>query len=115
MVIIANTCTFFLRICLLNSVLLTFCLTTDIWGFTKLALCKRIHKNCDCGCCRPRNTKGGSMFRKTILIGVTVASALVIASAQAKTIRMAEHRQARIDALNKVVPEIEKNTMSTSK
>ena len=48
------------------------------------------------------------MFRKTILMGITVASALAIGSAQAETIRIAEHRQARIDALNKVVPEIEK-------
>jgi len=48
------------------------------------------------------------MFRKTILIGITVASALAIGAAQAKTIRIAEHRQARIDALKKVVPDIEK-------
>jgi multiple sugar transport system substrate-binding protein len=48
------------------------------------------------------------MFRKTMLMGVTLASALAMASTQAKTIRIAEHRQARIDALNKVVPEIEK-------
>jgi multiple sugar transport system substrate-binding protein len=48
------------------------------------------------------------MFRTTILAGITLASALAIGSAQAKTIRIAEHRQARIDALNKVVPEIEK-------
>src|SRR6516225_6492259 len=48
------------------------------------------------------------MFRKTILMGITVASALAIASAQAKTIRIAEHRQARIDALKTVVPDIEK-------
>jgi hypothetical protein len=45
------------------------------------------------------------MFRTTILAGITLASALAIGSAQAKTIRIAEHRQARIDALNKVVPE----------
>src|SRR5258708_20769374 len=43
-----------------------------------------------------------------MLGGITLASALAIGSAQAKTIRIAEHRQARIDALNKVVPEIEK-------
>ncbi len=48
------------------------------------------------------------MFRTIILAGITLASALAIGSAQAKTIRIAEHRQARIDALNKVVPEIEK-------
>jgi multiple sugar transport system substrate-binding protein len=48
------------------------------------------------------------MFRTTILAGISLASALAIGSAQAKTIRIAEHRQARIDALNKVVPEIEK-------
>jgi multiple sugar transport system substrate-binding protein len=48
------------------------------------------------------------MFRKTILMGMTLASALAIASAQTKTIRIAEHRQARIDALNKFVPDIEK-------
>jgi multiple sugar transport system substrate-binding protein len=48
------------------------------------------------------------MLRKTILMGITVASALAIGSAQAKTIRIAEHRQARIDALKKVVPDIEK-------
>ena len=48
------------------------------------------------------------MFRRTILVGMTVASALAIGAAQATTIRIAEHRPARIDALNKVVPEIEK-------
>jgi multiple sugar transport system substrate-binding protein len=48
------------------------------------------------------------MFRKTILVGIMVASALAIGSAQAETIRIAEHRQARIDALKKVVPDIEK-------
>jgi multiple sugar transport system substrate-binding protein len=48
------------------------------------------------------------MFRRTILVGMTVASALAIGAAQAKTIRIAEHRPARIDALNKVVPDIEK-------
>jgi multiple sugar transport system substrate-binding protein len=39
---------------------------------------------------------------------MTVASALATGAAQAKTIRIAEHRPARIDALNKVVPDIEK-------
>jgi hypothetical protein len=39
----------------------------------------------------------------------------IIGSAQAKTIRIAEHRQARIDALKQVVPEIEKNTTSRLK
>jgi multiple sugar transport system substrate-binding protein len=48
------------------------------------------------------------MFRWTILVGMTVASLLAIGAAQAKTIRIAEHRPARIDALNKVVPDIEK-------
>ncbi|HEY6840856.1 MAG TPA: extracellular solute-binding protein [Chthoniobacterales bacterium] len=48
------------------------------------------------------------MFRKTILAGMILASALAISSAQAKTIRIAEHRQARIDALKTVVPDIEK-------
>ena len=48
------------------------------------------------------------MFRKTILAGIILASALAISSAQAKTIRIAEHRQARIDALKTVVPDIEK-------
>src|ERR1700741_2735099 len=48
------------------------------------------------------------MFRTTILVGMTVASVLAISAAQAKTIRIAEHRPARIDALNKVVPDIEK-------
>jgi multiple sugar transport system substrate-binding protein len=48
------------------------------------------------------------MFRKTILAGMILASALAISSAQAKTIRIAEHRQARIDALQTVVPDIEK-------
>ena len=63
----------------------------------------------------PRQQKGEPMFRKTILVGMIVASALAISSAQAKTIRIAEHRQARIDALKTVVPDIEKNTMFTSK
>jgi multiple sugar transport system substrate-binding protein len=48
------------------------------------------------------------MFRRTILVGMTVAAALAIGAGQAKTIRIAEHRPARIDALNKVVPDIEK-------
>ena len=49
------------------------------------------------------------MFRRTILVGMTVASALAMGVAQAATtIRIAEHRPARIDALNKVVPDIEK-------
>jgi multiple sugar transport system substrate-binding protein len=48
------------------------------------------------------------MFRRTILVGMTVASMLAVGVAQAKTIRIAEHRPARIDALNKVVPDIEK-------
>jgi multiple sugar transport system substrate-binding protein len=48
------------------------------------------------------------MFRRTVLAGISVAFALAIGSAQAKTIRIAEHRQARIDALKKVVPDIEK-------
>ena len=50
-----------------------------------------------------------TMFRRAIAAGIIAASALGIGSAaQAKTIRIAEHRQARIDALKKVVPEIEK-------
>src|SRR3984885_4584427 len=48
------------------------------------------------------------MFRRTILVGLSVASALALGAGQAKTIRIAEHRPARIDALNKVVPDIEK-------
>ena len=48
------------------------------------------------------------MFRRIILLGMTLASALAIGTAQAKTIRIAEHRQARIDALKTVVPDIEK-------
>src|SRR6478735_10732503 len=48
------------------------------------------------------------MFRRLILLGVTVAAALAIGAGQAKTIRIAEHRQARIDALKTVVPDIEK-------
>jgi multiple sugar transport system substrate-binding protein len=47
-------------------------------------------------------------LKAALLAGLTVASALAMGSAEAKTIRIAEHRQARIDALNKVVPEIEK-------
>ena len=49
------------------------------------------------------------MFRRTILVGMTVASVLAMGVAQAATtIRIAEHRPARIDAFNKVVPDIEK-------
>jgi multiple sugar transport system substrate-binding protein len=48
------------------------------------------------------------MFRRTILLGITLASVLAIGAAHAATIRIAEHRQARIDALKTVVPEIEK-------
>jgi multiple sugar transport system substrate-binding protein len=48
------------------------------------------------------------MFRKLILLGIALASALATGSTNAETIRIAEHRQARIDALKKVVPEIEK-------
>jgi len=48
------------------------------------------------------------MFRKLISIGLTLASALAAGSINAETIRIAEHRQARIDALKTVVPEIEK-------
>src|ERR1700759_2481277 len=48
------------------------------------------------------------MFKRTILLGMTLASVLAIDAAQAATIRIAEHRQARIDALKTVVPEIEK-------
>ena len=48
------------------------------------------------------------MFRRKILLGMTLASVLAIGAAQAKTIRIAEHRQARIDALKTVVPDIEK-------
>src|ERR1700676_3700441 len=61
-----------------------------------------------CGRNRLAIPKGGTMLRKTILMGITVSSALAIGSAQAKTIRIAEHRPARIDALKKVVPDIEK-------
>ena len=49
------------------------------------------------------------LFRKATHAGIITISALaIIGSAQAKTIRIAEHRQARIDALKQVVPEIEK-------
>jgi multiple sugar transport system substrate-binding protein len=48
------------------------------------------------------------MFKRDILLGMTVVSMLAIGAAEAKTIRIAEHRPARIDALNKVVPDIEK-------
>ncbi len=47
------------------------------------------------------------MFKGRVLAGITVVLALATGSIQAKTIRIAEHRQARIDALKKVVPEIE--------
>jgi multiple sugar transport system substrate-binding protein len=46
------------------------------------------------------------MLRRTILLGMTLASVLAMGAAQAKTIRIAEHRQARIDALKTVVPDI---------
>lgn len=49
-----------------------------------------------------------TLFRRATVAGIIAASALAIGSAQAKTIRIAEHRQARIDALKQVVPEIEK-------
>jgi multiple sugar transport system substrate-binding protein len=49
------------------------------------------------------------MSKGRVLAGMCVALALAIDSAQAVTIRIAEHRQARIDALKKVVPDIEKN------
>src|SRR6201987_3101210 len=48
------------------------------------------------------------MSKKLILIGLTLAAALAPGSINAETIRIAEHRQARIDALKTVVPEIEK-------
>ncbi|MDE0114667.1 MAG: extracellular solute-binding protein [Albidovulum sp.] len=48
------------------------------------------------------------MFQRLSLIGFYVAGLLAITSfASAQTIRIAEHRQARIDALMKVVPAIE--------
>ena len=56
-----------------------------------------------------------TLFRRATVAGIIAASALAIGSAQAKTIRIAEHRQARIDALKQVVPEIEKNTTSKLK
>ena len=56
-----------------------------------------------------------TMFRRATLAGIIAASAVAIGSAQTKTIRIAEHRQARIDALKTVVPEMEKNTTSRSK
>src|SRR6516225_2858121 len=77
------------------------------WGLESAAM-QTCTQNGDSGFCRLRNTKGGSMFRKTILMGISVASALAFASTQAKTIRIAEHRQARMDALKAVVPDIEK-------
>ena len=48
------------------------------------------------------------MFRKLVSIGLTLTAALAAGSINAETIRIAEHRQARIDALKTVVPEIEK-------
>ena len=48
------------------------------------------------------------MVRKAILAGVAAVLGLAIGAAQAETIRIAEHRQARIDALKAVVPDIEK-------
>lgn len=48
------------------------------------------------------------MLRKVLLAGISVtALAMSVSGALAETIRIAEHRQARIDALNTVVPEIE--------
>jgi multiple sugar transport system substrate-binding protein len=49
-----------------------------------------------------------TLFRGATVAGIIAVSALAIGPAQAKTIRIAEHRQARIDALKTVVPEIEK-------
>jgi multiple sugar transport system substrate-binding protein len=49
-----------------------------------------------------------TLFRRATFAGIIAASALAIGSVQAKTIRIAEHRQARIDALKTVVPEMEK-------
>ena len=48
------------------------------------------------------------MVRKAILAGVAAVLGLAIGAAQAETIRIAEHRQARIDALKRSVPAIEK-------
>jgi hypothetical protein len=56
-----------------------------------------------------------TLFRGATLAGIIAASALAIGFVQAKTIRIAEHRQARIDALKTVVSEMEKNTTSRSK
>ena len=48
------------------------------------------------------------MIQKMVLAGVCAAGLVAIsASAEAETIRIAEHRQARIDALMQVVPDIE--------
>ena len=44
------------------------------------------------------------MFNKLISIGFTLAAALAPGLINAETIRIAEHRQARIDALKTVVP-----------
>jgi multiple sugar transport system substrate-binding protein len=43
-----------------------------------------------------------------IIMAVAVAGAVIISCASAKTIRIAEHRPARIEALNKSIPIIEK-------
>src|ERR1700749_1799675 len=48
------------------------------------------------------------MVNKLISIGLTLAAALAPGLINAETIRIAEHRQARIDSLKTVVPEIEK-------
>ena len=51
------------------------------------------------------------MVKRRALTGTSVAFValwLAVGSVQAKTIRIAEHRQARIDALRMVVPDIEK-------
>src|SRR5258708_37691966 len=52
----------------------------------------------------------GAMMRKAILAAIGAAGFLSIAigAAHAETVRIAEHRQARIDALKTVVPDIEK-------
>lgn len=49
------------------------------------------------------------MLKGFLLAGVCAAGlSAIITAAQAETIRIAEHRQARIDALKTVVPDIEK-------
>ena len=49
------------------------------------------------------------MFRKMLFAGVCAAGLIAaLGSASAETIRIAEHRQARIDALKSLVPDIEK-------